>query len=53
MQIIRRGSKLWKLSTCCVIAFLKCSMTDRAYMEHGRSSDTNLAEIHEEMSTNK
>ena len=54
-----RGSKLWKLSTCNLVAFLKCifkcllqadnSMTGRAYI-HGRSSDTNLAEIHEEMS---
>ena len=43
MQIISRGSKLWQLSTCSVIAFLKyiqvftyqaeSSMTDRAYIE--------------------
>ena len=41
MQIIGRGSKLWKLTTCSVIAFLNAfkyllqadnSMTDRAYM---------------------
>ena len=38
MQIIWRGSKLWQLSACSVIIFLKCllqaenSKTGRAYM---------------------
>ena len=58
MQIICRGSKLWQLSACSVIAFLKYiqvftsaenSMAGRAYV-HGRSADTSLAEIHYEMS---
>ena len=40
-----KGSKVWQLSTCSVIALFK-------YIQvfHGRSADTNLTEIHEEMS---
>ena len=61
MQIICRGSKLWQLSACNVIALLKyinfkCllqaenNMTYR-WSIHGRSADTSLvAEICKEMS---
>ena len=52
MQIIFQGSKLWQLSVCSVIAFLKYikmaenSMTDRACMgEVMTDHDTSLVEI--------
>ena len=54
LSLIWRGSKLWQLSTCSVIALLKyiqvftSSMTGRAYT--GEVLIQILAEIHEEMS---
>ena len=57
MQMICRGSKLWKKSTCSVIIFQKniqvCSLGCKQYDResiHGGSAELSLAEIHQEMS---
>ena len=53
--MIKRGSKLWKLSTCSVKVSLKkievseSCLSGRAYV-HRRSVDTKLVEIHAETS---
>ena len=53
MQIIERGSKLWQLSTCSIMAFLnyiQVFMKIVSIYIHRRSADTNLVEIYEEIS---
>ena len=50
MQIICRGSKLWQLSACSVMAFHKYTQVFiSGLFQDGESDEPSLAEIHQEM----